>query len=268
MLQVSLNPGLGDGSWACLRALCGHDELSADAIGPVAATTLLDRLLVAMPGTTVAPGKAQELAVCDCDRLLAALYVRDFGDRIEGSTTCASCKQAFDLRFSLDDLLARVTTNTSDAAEGPDADGLFTLSDGRRFRLPTAADQQSVAGLDPETATAELSARCVTSGDPNTNPELLQTALDDVAGILDLDLDAQCPECDGKQTVHFDIQSYLLRTLAAEQRFLHREVHTIATVYRWRYQEILDLPREDRRAYVALIQADRQAAAERRSVPL
>ncbi|HEV8486721.1 MAG TPA: hypothetical protein VGV87_24460, partial [Blastocatellia bacterium] len=77
--------------------------------------------------------------------------------------------------------------------------------------------------------------------------------------LLDLDLDAVCPHCGARQTVRFDIQSYLFRALGYERQFLNHEVHCIARSYGWSYEEILSLSREDRRTFVGLIQSDRQA---------
>jgi hypothetical protein len=61
------------------------------------------------------------------------------------------------------------------------------------------------------------------------------------------------------QTVRFDIQSYLFRALGYERQFLNYEAHYIAKAYGWAYEEILGLRREDRRAFVRLIQSDRPA---------
>jgi hypothetical protein len=130
------------------------------------------------------------------------------------------------------------------------------LPDGRRFRLPTAGDQRSVLGLGAENAAAALLERCVVEGDPREDPALLQTAMDEVGAVLDLHLEAACPKCGALQGVRFDIQTYLLRALAYERRFLNHEVHRIAMAYGWGHEEILNLTREDRRAFVRLIEAD------------
>ena len=256
MLQVPLNPGLRGGKWACLRALCGHDEVQVDKTGAVASIEFLDRLLVEVPGSSVVPGKAGDLAACDCDRLFGALYRKTFGERIESTLTCRDCDEPFDLSFSLAALAGNVGDTATTQAEGPDEEGIYRLSDGRRFRLPTAADLSAVSGLESCNAEAALLERCTVEGDPTDAPELLQAAMDAVGAILDIDLDLSCPECGAAQTVRFDIQDYLLRALGYEKRFLHHEIHCIASAYGWGYQEILGLPREDRRAYARLIQAD------------
>ena len=256
MLQIPLRPGLQGGRWACLRPLCGHDEAFVHGTGAVEAMTLLDRLLIAAPGTTVGPGKAKELAVCDCDRLCAAIYLHYFGERIASTLICQECNTPFELSFSLRDLVASLEDGVATKATGPDEEGLYTLLDGRRFRLPTIGEQHSVMGLEAETAVVTLLKRCVVAGDPMAASELIQDAMHEVGAVLDLDLDAICPACAAPHPVRFGIQTYLLRALAYEKRFLNREIHSIAMAYGWGYEEILNLTREDRRTFVRLIESD------------
>jgi hypothetical protein len=256
MLQVRLNPGVRAGKWAFMRPLRGHDEAFVEDAGGVEAIAFLDRLLIEAPGTTVGPGQAKDLAVCDCDRLFAALYRRYFGDRIEGTAACRECGEPFELCLSLRDLLGSLEESAAARTVGPDEEGVYTLTDGRRFRLPTAGDQQSVMGLEVEAAAAALLDRCVVEGDPAADPELLQAAMGEAGAVLDCDLEAACPECGAAQTVLFDMQGYLLRALAYEKRFLYHEVHRIALAYGWGHEAILGLTREDRRAFVRLIEAD------------
>lgn len=259
MLLVRLSPGLRGGKWARLRPLCGHDETFAGGVSSVDGAALLDRLLVETPGTTVGPGRAMDLAVSDCDRLSAALYLKYFGKQIEGTMPCGACGEPFEVSFSLPELLARLERGAGPNAAGPDEDGIYTLSDGRRFRLPTAGDQLSVLGLETDKGTSALLERCVVSGDPRDNPELLLKAMDEVGPVLDLDMDAACPGCGASESVRFDIQTYLIRMLDFEKRFLVREIHLIAVAYGWGYEQILSLTREDRRAFVGLIQTEREA---------
>src|SRR5262245_26764044 len=141
MLQIVLRPGLQGGRWACLRHLCGHDEAFISGTGSVESAVFLDRLLVDTPGTTVGPGKANQLAVCDCDRLFAAIYLHYFGERIEGTSLCRECNEAFESSFSLRDLMASLEDDAAAKATEPDEEGIYTSPDGRRFRLPRAEDQ-------------------------------------------------------------------------------------------------------------------------------
>src|SRR5262249_9273398 len=91
MLHVRLNPGLPGGQSARVRPLCGHDEAGINGAGAVEVVSFLDRLLSETPGTTVGPGKGADLAVCDCDRVCAAIYVKYFGERISGTAACRDC---------------------------------------------------------------------------------------------------------------------------------------------------------------------------------
>ena len=259
MLHVTLNPGLPGGQWARLRQLCGHDEASISDAGSVDLIAFLDRLLTSTHGTTVGPGKATDLAICDCDRLCASIYLEYFGANIEGRFSCYECREPFDLSFSLPGLIANLEANRQSPAYGPDCYGVFTLPNGCRFRLPTAGDQRRLAGLAPDDAVAGLITQCIVEGEPVEDSMTLQTAMDQVGPLLDLDLEASCPRCGMQQTVRFDIQSYLFRSLAYERQFLNYEVHSIAMAYGWAHQEILSLTREDRRTFVRLIQSARPA---------
>lgn len=264
MLQVQLSPGLPNGKWAYLRPLCGRDEATINSAGSmVEAIGFLDRMLLETAGTSVGPGKAIDLAICDCDRLFAALYQHYFGGRIESIVTCQQCNEAFELSFSLPDLISNLGDGTTDKATGPDEEGIYTLSNGPRFRLPTAGDQERIMALEPKEAVAALLNCCVVEGDPTVDAAIFQSAMDEVGATLNLDLSTVCSECDTSQTVRFDIQSYLLRALGYEKRFLNHEVHRIALAYGWGYDEILNLTREDRRAFARLIEAERVPARRR-----
>lgn len=259
MLQIQLNPGIPGGKWARLRPLCGHDEAMVDSTGSVDLIAFLDRLLTNEPGTTVGPGKAADLAVCDCDRLCASIYLNYFGERIEGNVACRDCLEPFQLSFSLPDLMENLAGRRPTKASGPDDEGHFTLDDGRRFRLPTIGEHHQVWGLDPDDAVATLLRQCVVAGESLEDSQTIETTMAQVGALLDLDLDVACPHCHTQQTTRFDIQSYLFRALGYERQFLTHEVHCIAMAYGWAYKKILSLNREDRRTFVRLIQSDRQA---------
>lgn len=263
MLELQLQPGLPSGRRACLRELCGHDESLVRGTSSAVAAALLDRLLVELPGATIPPGSASDLAICDRDRLLAAVYRSTFGDRIETRAPCRHCDQAFDLTFSLSELQASL--DGEPLADGPDTDGLYHLPDGRRFRLPTLRDEQALIGLGDADAPRALAARCLIEGDPEADLAPLVAAIERHAPVLDLDLSARCPHCEHDQPVHFDLQSFLLAALAREGQWLAREVHLIAVTYGWSLDEILRLPRSQRHLYVSIIEAE--ASARRRLQP-
>lgn len=231
---------------AVLRELSGDDEESVGGTDTDAAIRLLDRLLVDAPGA-VAPRSAARLTSAERDRLMAALYRRTWGDRVETTVTCRSCRQHFDVDFALGQLLASLEPDPGRAV--PEGDGWYRL-DGRRFRIPTGEDELRCAGE------AQLLACCVEGdGDP---AEILE-AMRALAPIVDLELDARCPECEATQSVHFDLQAFVLGTLRAERGRRALEIHRLATAYGWTLSEIMALARSQRQRFVTLI--DREGLA-------
>jgi hypothetical protein len=187
------------------------------------------------------------------------MYFEYFGEWVEGVTACGECGSSFAVSFSLKDMAAEMDAPGGQHAVGPDQNGVYTLSDGRRFRLPTCGDQQSVIGMDLEEGASVLQNRCIVEGNPAKDAALLQAGMSEVGPVLDQELETVCPDCSVLQSVRFDVQSHLLHSLASEKQFLVREVHLIALAYGWGYEEILNIPRQERRAFVALIQAERQS---------
>ncbi len=269
MLQVHLDPGIPGGRWAVVRELCGHDEqlLGAGGGAALVATDLLDRVLVAQPGTTVGPGRAWDLPVCDRDRLLAAIYTSVFGDRIESVVPCRACEKGSEISFSLATLVSSIVgaRDAGGLATGPDEQCHYSLSGGLRLRLPAGADQRAVIGLPPERARVALLHRCIVADEQGRTPsdldpatlDRVEAAMAALAPIIEHELEFACHECGASQRAHFDIQSFLLRGLEHERRFLVREIHYIASGYGWSLAEILGLTRSDRRRYVELLLAER-----------
>jgi hypothetical protein len=189
------------------------------------------------------PGEAAALTAPERDRLLAEIEIRTFGPRILGSPRCASCGAQFSSEFSLDELVRALWS-----APPPTA---LSLQDGS-LRVPTGADELAVAGVPVEDAVAALVARCTSSG--SVEHAQASAALAQAVPVLDLELDASCPECGGSNRLGFSIQSYLLRTLAAERKRIPRQLHLLARAYGWSATEILDLPRSTRAELVRLVE--------------
>ena len=97
MLEVLLTTGLPGGRIACLRELCARDEQLVQNTSSTTAASLLGQLLVARPGAAMLSTQLQALAVCDRDRLLAAVHRNAFGDRIETHAPCHDCGVSFEV---------------------------------------------------------------------------------------------------------------------------------------------------------------------------
>jgi hypothetical protein len=251
---LSLEYGGGPG-WVSLREIRGGDEEGVEAADSANAVALLDRLLVTEPGAALGPGQARELAVPDRDRLLAALYVRSFGMRVESTVRCAACDRRFDLDFTLDDVLHSLHEGMGGRVPRDEA-GLFRLRDGRRFRLPSGADEHAVLQVPAAERETTLLRRCLVEGSADADLESLAEAMREAAPLLDLLVEAHCPECGRVQAVRFDLQHYLLARILDERRLRAWEFHRLARAYGWSRSEILDLSRSQRRLHVELIERD------------
>lgn len=260
--------------FAFLRDLTGYDERAVSSTSTADAIRLIDSLLEnphLIENTTL---QAVQLTASDRDRLLATIYERVFGDRIENTLTCTACGKPFDLHFSLRELTESVYSRVS-LDERLSSEKLTMLPDGRfetsdgigtktlegslivpiTFRLPTGADEIELAGLPPEEASLLLLSRCMQGNTfPDNGSRGFEEMLDDLAPIMDIELTAFCAECGHVHTIEFDIQSYLLGAFLGERRRLMREVHRIAAFYGWSLDEILTLERSERRQLVDLIE--------------
>ena len=183
------------------------------------------------------------------------MYSRAYGPRVLSSVRCAACGKQYDLDFQLSELEQQVQTRTNGGRIEHRPDGTFRLDSGLRFRLPTGEDEYAVMGMTPEEAEQALLERCVLEGDPGQAQDELRQALDELAPLMDTELNVTCPECGRQDAVHFDIQHFLLASLTQERRQLVGEVHELSRTYGWGLAEILDLPRSSRRAYVAAVES-------------
>jgi len=239
----------GPGNVACLRELTGRDEYGVGGSDTANAIGLLSNLLRFASNTQSM--QAADLVASDRDLLLAAIYKRAFGDRIESTLNCGQCKQPFDLGFSLAQVIESLD-NTAQPGEWTDLkNGQYETSKGSRFRLPTGNDELAVMGLSPEEAESLLLQRCA---DESWERIDLERSLEQVAPLIDLELVARCAECGHVHTVQFDIQTYLLGALVSERRRLLSDINCIAGAYSWSLDEILSLTRSDRRQLVELIE--------------
>lgn len=239
----------GERRVARLRELTGRDEYAVAGASTSSAIELLDALLDDPSAERI---RAADLVAADRDRLLAAVYARAFGDRIESTLTCAKCTQPFDLDFSLRQLQQSVDERTSATPWKALGDGRFEGPQGASVRLPTGRDELAAAALASDEMEPFLRAAAEGTG-------AMDEALEQIAPLLDLELVAGCPECGHVHVIQFDIQRYALGAILAERRRLLAEINRIAVAYAWTLSEILSLTRNDRRILVELIETERVA---------
>lgn len=229
---------------ARLRELTGEDERRVGGANTEDGLRLIEALLVE-------PLVAEDLVAADRDQILAVIYRETFGDRIESTVRCAGCGNAFDLHFSLTELNAAATRPSGSNVAATD-EGVFQAPAGWRFRLPTGRDERDAGRLSETEAVTFLLRRCLDQN--HVEAVELEAVLDEIAPLLELDLQARCPECEHVRLFEFDIQTYLLRSLLNERPRLATDIHCLAREYGWSLNEILSLTRSERRRMVQLIE--------------
>jgi hypothetical protein len=252
--QVLLHRSTGR-RYASLREITGVEEQTVASTTTADAIRLLRSLLVSTHDAALAADEAGNLTAWERDRLLAVLYTRIYGPRIDTTIHCQSCESLFDVDFILQTLMDDLAPEEI-FRDGED--GFFISQHGVHFRLPTGDDECAVFGLPPEQAVVELLQRCLADSAPldaDTAAEV-QKAMQALSPVVNVDLDAKCPECGQAQVVQFDLQRYLLTALMNDRRQLVQEIHLLASAYGWSLSEILNLTRSQRRAFVALVDAD------------
>ncbi|MFN4101087.1 MAG: hypothetical protein ACK4GT_15060 [Pararhodobacter sp.] len=234
--------------------LPGHVEWRLSA--PAADTAVL---VAALAGGDA----AQAMDYSTRDLYLSRIHAAFFGHRIDATRRCNDCGATFDLDFDLRDVKASLAAAPRPACVAEvRADGRVRLESGHLLRAPTPADGAAVAGLPLEAAEAALLDRCIADDDAHRplDRAAAEAALEWLAPILDLDLDGTCPECGAVERLWFSMEHYLARSLQRERSRMLREVHLLASDYRWSFDDILRLGRRDRRDLAALAELDRSAA--------
>lgn len=237
-----------------LRPLSGREEewLTQHAGMPSAhlATKLLSACFVRLENLAVNSEIVSKLLVGDRDYLILQLRRMTLGDRFAAVFSCPACKRAMDVEFLAQDILIEPR---------PQNGATYTWQGERavRYRLPNGADQEAVADLSPGEAVEVLLARCVIDdgGTPLSVEErdALIADMEVRAPQIDLELDLSCPECGHSFTTPFDCTSFFFSEIRALSRHLMREVHYLALHYHWSESEILNLQRDRRRGYLALL---------------
>lgn len=246
-IPLRLTPGAGG---VYLRSLSGADEMSIENAGTKNLVNFLQLLM--QPGATGNRIDAAQIVTADRDRLLALLYISLYGAKIESTVNCTACEEKFDLDFSLDELLRHYQPSPAAVSEN----GRYQLEPGISFRLPNGEDEMFINGLLGAEAERQLLERCLLEGNAERDNEKVQLKMAELAPVLNMQMQAICPECSNTQQVQFDMQSFFLTKLKQERPVLIREIHNIASQYHWSHQEILNLPRNLRKQYAALIQPD------------
>lgn len=273
---------------AVVTALGGREEellaVADSARAPALVTELLCRCVSRIgDASPITAGVARELLAADRNYLLLKIRAATFGERVQATVRCAwpDCGAPADVDFSLADAPIRPLENPGplyslkleEAVEF--ADGAPPLEE-IQFRLPTGADQESIAALldDNEAAALlELFGACIQPQNGRTGADIaralspraklaLEQRMLAIAPDVDLSLDLACPECGRSYAAPFAIQDFFFGEAAINRELLLREVHYLAYHYHWSENEILNFPRPRRREYIDTLRGELEALNE------
>ncbi len=242
--------------WIFLNELRGLEEQMVSGSKSIDAIMLLDACIVNFVESDFAVTKASSLTIPDREIVLTAMYENTYGPKIETSVQCQECNQPFDIDFILSDLISSLKPKQPNGWKETDGLYIFTTTNGISFRLCTGDDELAVMGMETEQAEEEIISRCLLKGDKENARKEISNAMSQVASLIDLDIDTNCPDCETQQKFHFNLQSYLLNSLIRDKKLLTAEIHQIAINYGWGLDEILNLQRSLRKTYVSYLDSD------------
>jgi hypothetical protein len=134
-----------------------------------------------------------------------------------------------------------------------DDGGMLTL------RRPTGDDLRAWRASPPATREQALAAmldRLRVAGEPRPGDAArAAAALAEADQLVDFTVRCACPACGHDAEHDVDLEGLVLFRLAARQRQLLRDVHTLASHYGWTESEILTVPPARRARYLELIEA-------------
>jgi hypothetical protein len=261
-----------------LRGLSGREEemLAGGGASAALVTAVLSRCVQRIGSVdSVDADVARRLLVADRQFVLLKLREATFGDAVQGSVPCPwpDCGRRVAVSFSTRDVPVAASTD-----KGPEYTVVLTeeampkadeVARTVAFRLPTGADQETLSPLVEENeagALAALLARCllrvggaeevadaaVARLTPRARQEIEQRMLV-VAPQVDVVMEAVCAECGREFSAPFDVQRFFFGELRVTSDLLYREVHYLAYHYHWSEREIMEMPRDQRSRYIAVL---------------
>ena len=219
------------------------------------------------------------MLVDDREFLLIKLRETAFGSGVQCVVRCpdASCGKRMDLDFDTAEFdfeskpvgrryfSLKFESLTGEACSAPEPIEI-------EFRLPTGGDQDLLADVfaaDRDQAVNELMAGCIRRiGDNfNVNAETIETLpsivretiesnMQELSPHVEIELAAQCPECEFQFESVFDLPAFFMAELRRNLSELEREVHLLAWHYHWPEHEIMTMPRKRRRRYVSFLRSE------------
>jgi len=202
--------------------------------------------------------KKDELAalpVGERDRNLISLREGMFGHTLTGFSICPQCQERLEITLSTRDILF-MQTSFEEQYELVSGDLLL------KFRLPNSYDLSAITRCkDISSARTILGKRCVKkaliNGDEVPVEDLSEFAIEALSEQMsksdpqsELILDLECPECEHKWQIMFDIVKFFWTEINSHAKRLLDDIHTLAYAYGWSEKDILSMSAMRRQFYI------------------
>ncbi|WP_367361231.1 hypothetical protein ACJ77P_04795 [Syntrophus buswellii] len=229
---------------------------------PARVTKALAAALEHVGGELPLPATVAALSVGDRQFLMARLAV-EFGlGETWFTAPCRRCGERFDFAVDYRNLPVK------EAGPGYPFAEVETSLGRCRFRVPSGADQEILAGLADDRAAIPCLVKCclvalagrrvedpLPSGDRMEafspgDVARIEAALEEAAPEVAVSVQAACPACGTAHGIDVDPYRILYNRLGEG---LLREIHILASTYHWSEAEILGLSLHRRRRYLDLI---------------
>jgi hypothetical protein len=181
------------------------------------------------------------LTIGERDRLLLALRIGTFGNRLECETRCPSCETRLELSFDASSLMVPATPVKDSDLEIAADDWAV------RFRLPDSYDV--AAALEGE----DLATRLLGSAVESSTRTLVAERIAELDPQANISLSLDCAACGHEWESQFDPASFLFREVESYVGRLTNQVHLLARAYAWSEQSILSMGATRRRRYLDLV---------------
>lgn len=181
------------------------------------------------------------------NREIARLRRACFGSELRVQSKCPHCAEAVEFAFDADALAA-----------APETDVQTVTVSGVAFRLPTSRILASVVDEpDAERAAIRLCERCRVDAEDGGAPapsaddiERIGEAMARADPLAEIAFGFECPACGAAFREDLDLAEFFWLEIEAEAKRLLIDVHTLASAYGWREQDVLALSPARRAFYV------------------
>jgi len=207
-------------------------------------------------------GQLADLTIGQRDGCLLNLREKTFGSILKGLAECPKCAEHLEFTMSTSEL--RILQETGFAAKEKPLE--MTAENVKlKFRLPNSVDLATVVGCESaQSAYSLLIQRCVleatANGKPITMEKLPVEVINKLAARMadyepqaEILLEFQCPACSHKWRMIFDIAAFLWKEISIHAKHLLREVHILASAYKWREADILSMSPIRRKYYLDMV---------------